>query len=190
MIAEAEKTFESLDSNTSQDMLLVGIADWKFFEERLTGEADHWYPSTNLRQKLGISEWKNIPPPVTKMTEVFTHCFFNTTNIFTHLIKESKIKSEFIVSKFKKVDKNMADSSEKFKRLLEINRKNLLKDISKMQNVNENQAKHNEFELRRIQEEIQRDREIMNAELMKYDTSVETKRVIDKEISILRTKLR
>jgi hypothetical protein len=30
----------------------------------------------------------------------------------------------------------------------------------------------------------------MNAELMKYDTSVETKRVIDKEINMLRMKMR
>ena len=44
--------------------------------------------------------------------------------------------------------------------------------------------------MERLQDEIQKDREIMNAELMKYDTSVETKRVIDKEISMLRLKMR
>ena len=87
-------------------MLLVGIADWKFFEDRLDAEPDHWYPSTNLRKKVNIKAWKNIPPPLVTMAEAFTHSFFNTTNIMTHIIKESKIKSEFIVSKFKKVDKN------------------------------------------------------------------------------------
>ena len=44
--------------------------------------------------------------------------------------------------------------------------------------------------MERLQDEIQKDREIMNAELMKYDTSVETKRVIDKEINMLRLKMR
>ena len=122
-------------------MLLIGISDWKFFEDKLEDEADHWLPSKNLYEKLGIRNWKNIPHPLISMAETFQHCFSNTSNIFTHVIKENKMKTEFITSKFKKVDRKMYENNDKFKRLLEINKKNLLHDISKQRANNDNQVK-------------------------------------------------
>ena len=52
-------------------MLLIGISDWKFFEDKLEDEADHWLPSKNLYEKLGIRNWKNIPHPLISMAETF-----------------------------------------------------------------------------------------------------------------------
>ena len=48
------------------------------------------------------------------------------------------MKTEFITSKFKKVDRKMYENNDKFKRLLEINKKNLLHDISKQRANNDN----------------------------------------------------
>jgi hypothetical protein len=48
------------------------------------------------------------------------------------------MKTEFITSKFKKVDRRMHENNDKFKRLLEINKKNLLSDISKQRANNDN----------------------------------------------------
>ena len=105
-------------------------------------------------------------------------------------MRENKIKSEFIVSKFKRIDRNQTEAINQMKRMMEVNRKNIITDINKMKQLNELQGESNQHDMQRLKEEVAKDRELMNAELCKYDDAIETKRTIDKEIAMLRDKLR
>ena len=62
-------------------MLLMGIQDWKFFEDQLENNKDFALPSINMSKLLNIQDWKNIPPPLVNASELFLHGFVKTSNI-------------------------------------------------------------------------------------------------------------
>ena len=66
-------------------------------------------PNMFLHGHLGdVNAWNNIPLPLVNATETFEKCFGNLSRLIKDIIAENKRKSEFIVSKFKKMDTRMS----------------------------------------------------------------------------------
>lgn len=77
-------------------------------------------PDKFLNGQLSELRWNNIPLPLVNLTSTFETCFGNISRVITVIFAENKRKSEFIVSKFKKVDKNLKEGKERVAKFTEI----------------------------------------------------------------------